>query len=87
MKTVSVRDLQKGIKQCVKDSQRERVVITQRGKPAAVIIGVEGADWETLAFAADPAFWRQIELRRRQRTVPIATMRRRLGIRKTDKRR
>lgn len=79
MKTISVRDLQKNIRNCVEQAQRDRVVITRRGRPAAVLIGVEGADWETLVTATDDAFWRLIEARRREHTVPIAVMRRRLG--------
>jgi len=32
----------KKAKECVDMSQQERVVITGRGKPAAVLVGVEG---------------------------------------------
>jgi len=42
VKTVNVRDLQKKVKECVDMSQQERVVITRRGKPAAILFGVEG---------------------------------------------
>jgi hypothetical protein len=43
-------------------------------------VGVAGADLEDLAWSSDPEFWRMIEERRRQRTVPLAEARRRLGI-------
>lgn len=33
---------------CVKDAQRERVVITRKGKPVALTVGVEGLDKEPL---------------------------------------
>ena len=46
MKTISVRDLQKSIKEAVDSAQDDRVVVTRRGKPAAVLLGVEGKDWE-----------------------------------------
>jgi prevent-host-death family protein len=39
MKTVNARDLQKKIKQCVDVSQQDRIVITRRGKPTAVMVG------------------------------------------------
>ena len=45
MKTISVRDLQKNIKEVVDSAQRDRVVVTRRGAPAAVLLGVEGKDW------------------------------------------
>ena len=75
MKTVSVRDLQKHIRDCVDTSQRSRVVVTRHGVPAALIIGVEGSDWETLALQTNPSFWRMIEQRRRDRTVSLDEMR------------
>ena len=80
MKTINVRDLQKRIKECVEASQKERVVVTRHGRPAAVLIGVEGRDWEDLLYQTSPAFWRLIEQRRKGKTVPLAEMRRRLGL-------
>ena len=45
MKTISVRDLQKNIKEIVDAAQRDRIVVTRRGDPAAVLLGVnETAD-------------------------------------------
>lgn len=46
MKTVTVRDLQKKVKACVDGAQADRVIITRHGKPAAVLVGVEGDEWE-----------------------------------------
>ncbi|MGH9779189.1 MAG: type II toxin-antitoxin system Phd/YefM family antitoxin [Candidatus Acidiferrales bacterium] len=78
MKTVSVRDLQKSVRECVDAAQSERVVVTRRGKPAAVLIGVEGKDWETVVLETSPAFWKLMEERRKQPTIPLAKVRRRL---------
>ena len=50
MKTVTARDLQKKVKECVDWSQEDRIVITRHGKPAAVMVGVEGKDWEDLVL-------------------------------------
>ena len=50
MKTVNVRDLQKKIKKCVDMAQEERVVVTRHGQPAAILIGVEGQDWEDVVL-------------------------------------
>ena len=78
MKTITVRDLQKKIKPCLDEAQVDRLVITRRGKPAAVLIGVEGEDWETVILETDPTFWRMVQARRRQPTIPIEELKARL---------
>jgi len=80
MKTITVRDLQKKVKECVDEAQNDRVVITRRGKPAAVIVGVEGEDWEAVILQTDPTFWRLIRTRRKQPTISLGQLRRRLRI-------
>jgi prevent-host-death family protein len=81
VKTVSVRDLQKRVKECVDDAQRDRVIVTRRGKPAAVLVGVQGEEWDTVVLQTDPRFWRLIRARRRQPTMSLAQVRKRVGIR------
>lgn len=78
MKTVTVRDFQRQIKACLDEAQADRVVITRRGKPAAVLIGVEGQDWETLILDTDPTFWRLIQKRRKQSTISMEELKTRL---------
>jgi prevent-host-death family protein len=80
VKTVSVRDLQKTIRQRVEQSQKERVIVTRRGHPAAVLIGVEGMDWEDVLRQTDDSFWKLIERRRRQRGSPLRKVKGRLGL-------
>jgi prevent-host-death family protein len=79
MKTISVRDLQKNIRESVETSQSERVVVTKNGQPAAVLIGVEGRDWESVTLASNPAFWKLIEKRRGEKTISLKDMKRRLA--------
>ena len=76
MKTITVRGLQKHIRDCVNASQRSRVVVTRHGVPAVLMIGVEGSDWETLALQTNPSFWRMIEQRRKDRTIPLDELKR-----------
>ena len=76
MKTINVRDLQQHVRDCVKASQRDRLVVTRHGIPTALIIGVEGTDWETLALQTNPSFWRMIEKRRSDKTISLERMRR-----------
>ncbi len=82
MKTVTARDLQKKVKECMDLSQEDQVVITRHGKPAAVLVGVEGRDWEDLVLQTSPAFWELIEDRRKQRTISLTELKSRLRKRK-----
>ena len=84
MKTIDVGQLQKRVRDCVKASQRNRVVVTRHGIPTALIIGVEGTDWETLALQTNPSFWRMIERRRSEKTVSLETIKRLANL--TDRR-
>jgi prevent-host-death family protein len=82
MKTVNARDLQKRIKKCVDMSQQDRVVITRRGKPAAVLVGVEGKDWGEVVLQTSSTFWKLIEERRKEPTLSMRELRTRLKKRK-----
>ena len=82
MKAVNARDLQKKINECVDMSQEDQVVITRRGKPAAVIVGVEGKDWEEVVLQTSPTFWKLIEERRKEPTMSMKELRTRLKKRK-----
>jgi prevent-host-death family protein len=82
MKTVNARDLQKKIKECVDMSQQDKVVITRHGKPAAVLVGVEGKDWGDVALQTSSSFWKLIESRRKESTLSMKELRTRLKKRK-----
>jgi len=82
VKTVNVRDLQKKVKECVDMSQQERVVITRRGKPVAILFGVEGKDWDDVVFQTSSRFWKLIEERRKESTLSMKELRTRLQKRK-----
>ena len=82
MKTVTVRELQKRVKACVDDAQRDRVIVTRHGKPAAVLVGVQGEDWDAVVVQTDPKFWRLIRARRRQPTLALGQLKRRVGIKR-----
>jgi prevent-host-death family protein len=82
MKTVNARNLQKKIKECVDMSQQDQVVITRRGKPAAVMVGVEGKGWEDVVLQTSSTFWKFIEERRKEPTMSTKELRTRLKKRK-----
>lgn len=73
-----MRDLQKKVKDCVDEAQKDKVVITRHGKPAAVLVGVEGEDWEDVVLQSDPAFWNLIRARRAQPTISLKELKREL---------
>ena len=79
MRTVPVRDLQKKLKQYIDEAQEDRVVITRRGKPAALLLGVEGKDWETVILETDPIFWKLIQERRKEPTISLKELKARLN--------
>lgn len=79
MKTISVRDLQKNIKEAVDSAQRDRVVVTRRGRPAAVLVGVEGRDWESVVLETSSELWKLIEERRAERTLSAEEFERELA--------
>lgn len=66
MKTISVRELQKCIKECVDHAQKACVVVTRHGRPSAMIIGVEGKDWEHLVTHTVPELAKYIATKPRR---------------------
>lgn len=74
MKSVSVRDLQRKVRECLDVCQSEHVVITRKGKPAAIMVGVEGEDWETVV-EMEPKFWKMIRRRPKQPTISFEELR------------
>lgn len=79
MKTINVRNLQKKIRESVDQAQKDRVVVTRNGRPAAIIIGVEGQDWESVVRQSSAPFWKMIQKRRKQKTISMREVRKRVG--------
>ncbi|MBN1612340.1 MAG: type II toxin-antitoxin system Phd/YefM family antitoxin [Polyangiaceae bacterium] len=81
MKVVALGTAKNGLSSYVDAAQNDRVLITRHGRPAALLIGVEGDEFEDLMTSSDPDFWRMIEGRRRSsKTVTAQEMRRRLQV-------
>ena len=88
MKVLGVREAKQTLSECIDQAQKERVLITKHGKPAAVVIGVAGKDLEDVLLQMDPAFWRMIESRRRHSsTLSLEAVRNRYGLAPRKKRR
>jgi prevent-host-death family protein len=87
MKVVALREAKQGLSGCVVRAQRERVLITKQGRPAALMIGVEGHDLEDVLLMQNPRFWRMIETRRAQPTLSLEEVRQQLGAPRRRRRR
>ena len=64
MKTIGLE--KNSLDSCIDEAQQERVIVTRKGKPVALIIGI---DEEQLDLGRDDSFWKLIEERRNQDTV------------------
>lgn len=76
MKVVGMK--QATLEECVKDAQRERVVLTRRGKPVALVVGVAGLDLEQIDLGHSDELWTLIRERRGQKTLSRAELEKRL---------
>ena len=71
MKEITQEQLSRETSALLDAAQHERIVVTRNGKPLAVVVGIENKDEEDLRLEASPEFWRMIEERRREPTVPL----------------
>ena len=67
---------------CVSQAQQGRVVITRKGKPVALVVGVEGLDREQIELGASDKFWKLIAKRRKEKTLSRVALERKINLRK-----
>lgn len=80
MRVVPLAKAKNELSAYVEEAQRGRLLVTRHRRPAALIIGVEGEEFEDLITRSDSEFWRMIEARRSaSKTIPPNEMRKRLG--------
>ena len=80
MKVMTLRDAKARLSAVLEEANSERVLITKNGRPAAVVIGVEGHDTEEVMLVSNPTFWAMIEeSRRRDRTLTSEQVRERIA--------
>jgi prevent-host-death family protein len=79
VKPIAAVEAEADLDKLLDSAQKERIVIMRRGKPSAVVVGIESYDDEELKLATSPEFWRMIEARRRRGTsIPLSELRARL---------
>jgi prevent-host-death family protein len=80
MKVVALRKARQDFSATVDAAQRERILITRYGKPAALLIGVEGEEFEDVMLSANPRFWGMIEASRKDpNRIPLSEIRKRFS--------
>lgn len=78
MKTAGLRDVRDALSEYVDAAQRGSVLIMRHGKPAAVLVGVEGEELEEVLIQFSPAARRLLEERRAQPRTSLGDFRREL---------
>ena len=71
MKEFILEQLSSDVGQIMAAAQRERILITRKGEPVALVVGIENKDEEDFRLQTSPEFWRMIEARRREPTIPL----------------
>ena len=67
MKVISLDEA--NLKECVRDAQRKRLVLTRKGKPVSLLVSVQGLDLEQIALGHPDDFWELIRQRRARKTM------------------
>jgi prevent-host-death family protein len=81
MSDVPEKELKQNLDSILTRAQRERIVISRRGKPCAVLVGIENYDADDLELARSEDFWRMIDQRRTSgRSVPLTEVEALLGL-------
>jgi antitoxin (DNA-binding transcriptional repressor) of toxin-antitoxin stability system len=84
MKAVEISKATAPLADYARDISGEPLVITENGKPIAILEALEDTDWETISLSSNPEFMAIIERSRtRQQTeggLSEAEVRRRLGL-------
>ena len=67
MKTINVADTD--LAKCLGAAKQGRVVLTRKGKPVALVVGINGMDLEEVEMTQTPDFWAMTRERRAQKKI------------------
>ena len=73
MKLIGLKEAKARLSEFVDAAQADRILITRRGPPAALVIGVEGQDIEQVILGSDVEFWKMIQERRRRNAATLTS--------------
>lgn len=80
MKTVALRNMKSGLSDYITQAQKDYILITKHGKPAALVWGVEGRDLEDIFYMTNRTFWNTMRKRRSQKSTSWQSAKRELGL-------
>ncbi|NER23462.1 MAG: type II toxin-antitoxin system prevent-host-death family antitoxin [Symploca sp. SIO1B1] len=72
MKQLTIEELDQQLQDYVRSAQHEQIMITQNGKPIAVLLGLENFDPEQGHLQLSAEFWQMIVDRRQRPTLPLS---------------
>ncbi|MCF4968814.1 type II toxin-antitoxin system Phd/YefM family antitoxin [Nostoc sp. CMAA1605] len=72
MRQLTLEQLSENLQDYVQSAQQEQILITQNGKPIALLMGLENFDPEQWNLQFSPDFWQMISKRRQRPTIPFS---------------
>ena len=85
MKILTTYEAKNAFPKVLKLSQKDVVIVTNRGKPVAAIQGLKGEDdLEDYLLERSPKFWAMIRRARRGKSVALDQVRKELGLDKRN---
>ena len=72
MRRLTLEQLSEQLQDYVQLAQQEQILITQNGKPIALLLGLENIDPEQWNLQLSPEFWQMIRDRRQRPTIPLS---------------
>ncbi|NEP62163.1 MAG: type II toxin-antitoxin system Phd/YefM family antitoxin [Symploca sp. SIO2G7] len=72
MKQLNIEQLDQQLQDYVRSAQNEQIMITQNGKPIAVLLGLENFDPEQWNLQLSAEFWQMIVERRQRPTLSLS---------------
>ena len=76
MKTFELEEADLG--RCVKEANAASVLVVKNGKPVALVSDVRALDAEQIELGTNARFWKLIQTRRRQKSIPSQEFKKRL---------
>lgn len=67
MKRMAIEELAGKIEMLIKVAPKEKILLTRAGQPFAFVSDASNYDWEDIGYMNDPAFWKMIAERRKEK--------------------
>ena len=71
---------------CLAAAKSDRVVVTEGGRPVALLVNIQGLDTEQIELGTSDKFWKLIGARRREKAISRDELESRLSANRRGKR-